>query len=153
MKKETKETFQALFFIGFAILILVQSCISLEHGQEWQGIAGIMVSLYMIMFVHAARIAKNINLKIEEKNDHEIKENDVMKNKNIKMFIIILFLLICAMFVLLPLGSKALENDHIFQGVILIMLSLYMIMFVHAEIIAARVNQKLKDKREEEKEN
>ena len=146
MKKGMNEIHQAIFFIVLSILILVKGCISLER-HEWQGICGIMISLYIIMFVYAARIAKIINRKIEEKNDPEMKKNGLMKNKNIKM-LIILSLMICAMLVLLPLGSKALVNKHIFQGAILIMLSLYIIVFVHDEIIISRINQKLKEKRE-----
>ena len=129
MKNVMKESHQALFFIALSILIFVLGCLSFEHGKKWQGIDGIMISLYIIMFVHASRIANNINFKLDEKNNQEKKEKGIMKNKNIKM-LINLFLMICSLCILLPLGSKALEKEQILQGVILIMLSFFIIMFL-----------------------
>lgn len=145
MKKGTKETLQHVLFVAFAILLLVQGGLALENGEIWQSIGIIITSFYMMIFSHAAMIAKIISIKLEEERDREKKKKNTMKKENIRMFIFLFFLCIA---ILLPtLGGIALENGHKL-GISLIMLSLYIMMFIHTAIVVNRINPKSKEEKE-----
>lgn len=126
MKVQKLNDLLLVVFCLIACFQLAGGCFALKSGYIWQGLSCILLSFYIVLFIHSFMISSKLNNKFERGKQDRIREK----------------IMICAILIL-PLGGLSFEKGDKWLGIGLLLFSCYIMIFTHALMITSAINTKV----------